>query len=66
MQDKTLRYDPKNQRATHDFTALADLLHSLMDWNNPCCTANELRHNHEMDYTTEWQMVAAVEADGSE
>ncbi len=60
MQKQTTIRDSNLRRLVHDFDALADVLHHLIDKDRP----PEIRPEDapaEMAFTTEWQMVASGE-----
>jgi hypothetical protein len=66
MQDKTIRYDAHVPRRVHDFEARDNQPHTVMDWDPPRETSQEVMNSTEMEFTTEWQMAAAAESRSSD
>ena len=60
MQNQTLIRDPNLRRLVHDFDALAEVLHTLMDYDRPMAQRPD-DTAQEMEFTTEWQMAATAE-----
>jgi hypothetical protein len=61
MQDQTQIRDPKLRRLVRDFDALANVLHTLLDKDHLPTDDRPEPTPVEMEFTTEWQMVATVE-----
>ncbi len=60
MQSQITFRDPNLRRFVYDFDALADVLHTLVD-HDPSRTRRPDDAPQEMEFTTEWQMVASAE-----
>ncbi len=60
MQDQTINQDPKLRRLAQEFDVLADMLHNLID-RDRWTSARPEAPVHEVEFTTEWQMVSTAE-----
>ena len=61
MQDQTFVHDPNIERLVHDFDALADLLHRLIEQDRQAEVHHDGLYNSPIAFTTEWQMVGSAE-----
>jgi hypothetical protein len=61
MQNQTTIPEPALRRLAHDFDALADVLHTLIDRGNLPAPRHDAFSGPETEFTTEWQMVSGEE-----
>jgi hypothetical protein len=60
MHNPTIIRDANLRRLVHDFDALADVLHALIDRNRQTSLPTEVVPERETEFTTEWQMESAA------
>jgi hypothetical protein len=61
MQEDTLAHDATIQRLVHEFDDLAGRLHTLIEGHDSHGAPHTALWQAEMEFTTEWQMVATAE-----
>jgi hypothetical protein len=61
MHNPILIRDPNLRRLVRDFDALADVLQTLIDRDHQPSSHNETVPEHDMEFTTEWQMESTAE-----
>jgi hypothetical protein len=60
MQNAALTQDVNLRRLVHDFDALADVLHTLVDRDRLTSSHGETVAGGEVEFTTEWQMASTA------
>ncbi|HEY7428378.1 MAG TPA: hypothetical protein VH682_29365 [Gemmataceae bacterium] len=61
MENPTIIRDPNLRRLVHDFDALANVLHTLIDRDCQTSPHREAVLDRDMEFTTEWQMASTAE-----
>ena len=61
MPNQTIVRDPKLRRLVSDFDALTDVPYTLIDRDHRLDRPAGVASPHEMEFTTEWQMVSTAE-----